>query len=190
MFARLLPLFLLLATPAMAIEKLDYRLIESDGAFELRDYGPYKLASVNVDAEFEQAGNAGFRPLFGYIDGQNADQTSIAMTAPVLQRRTEDGWQIAFTMPSAYDQATPPAPADDRVQIGPGFTGTMAAIKYRGTWSEARYLEHESRLRELVAARALKVCGAPIWARYDPPFMPWFMRRNEILLPVAAERCP
>jgi hypothetical protein len=26
--------------------------------------------------------------------------------------------------------------------------------------------------------------GKPIWARYDPPFMPWFMRRNEVLIPL------
>ena len=24
----------------------------------------------------------------------------------------------------------------------------------------------------------------PVWARYDPPFMPWFLRRNEILIEI------
>jgi hypothetical protein len=26
--------------------------------------------------------------------------------------------------------------------------------------------------------------GEPVWARYDPPFMPWFLRRNEVLIPI------
>jgi hypothetical protein len=28
------------------------------------------------------------------------------------------------------------------------------------------------------------VVGEPIWARYDPPWTPWFRRRNEVLIAV------
>jgi hypothetical protein len=26
--------------------------------------------------------------------------------------------------------------------------------------------------------------GSPVWARYDPPWKPWFLRRNEVLIEV------
>jgi hypothetical protein len=29
--------------------------------------------------------------------------------------------------------------------------------------------------------------GAPTWARFDPPFVPWFLRRNEVLQEVAGQ---
>ena len=41
-------------------------------------------------------------------------------------------------------------------------------------------------LRAAVAREHLIVTGDPLWARYDPPFKPWFLRTNEILLAVPA----
>jgi hypothetical protein len=60
----------------------------------------------------------------------------------------------------------------------------MAAIRYSGTWSEAGYEENEALLEEFIEKRALIKAGEPVWARYDPPFMPWFLRRNEVLIPI------
>ncbi|MEI7881439.1 MAG: heme-binding protein [bacterium] len=38
-------------------------------------------------------------------------------------------------------------------------------------------------MRDWMKANGLIAAGEPIWARYNPPFTPWFMRRNEILVP-------
>ena len=46
---------------------------------------------------------------------------------------------------------------------------------------------HELRLREWIPRRGLDSVGEPVWARYDPPFMPWFLRRNEILIELRAD---
>ena len=55
-----------------------------------------------------------------------------------------------------------------------------------GFWSRSRYDVHERRLREWIQRRGLESVGEPVWARYDPPFMPWFLRRNEILIELRA----
>ena len=34
-------------------------------------------------------------------------------------------------------------------------------------------------------AQGLAAAGDPVWARYNAPFTPWFLRRNEILVPLA-----
>jgi Fe-S oxidoreductase len=49
---------------------------------------------------------------------------------------------------------------------------------------KGRYEEKEKRLKELIRQRGLKIVGEPVFARYNPPFMPWFLRRNEVLIPV------
>jgi len=61
----------------------------------------------------------------------------------------------------------------------------VAAIRYSGRWSEKAYRKQLLQLQEWVEASSLEVTGEPVWARYNAPFTPWFMRRNEILIPVA-----
>jgi hypothetical protein len=39
-----------------------------------------------------------------------------------------------------------------------------------------------------IEERGFKQTGDPVWARYNPPFMPWFLRRNEILIPVDRQK--
>ena len=106
------------------------------------------------------------------------------MTAPVNQERAGEKWRITFLMPSRYSLETLPEPLDSRVKLVEIPPRLLAAIKYSGTWGRERYEDKERRLRELILQRGLKIVGEPIFARYNPPFMPWFLRRNEVLIPV------
>ena len=62
----------------------------------------------------------------------------------------------------------------------------MAAVRYSGFWSEKGYLKNKQELESWIQERGLAITGDPVWARYNPPFTPWFLRRNEVLIPVAA----
>lgn len=198
--------FLVLATilssygnKAMAIEKAKYTVLEKESGFELRQYAPQIVAETVVEGDFETVGNEGFRRLYDYISGNNrkkqsiamtapvaqvGDSEKIAMTAPVNQVSVENKWRITFMMPSEYSLENLPAPVDERVVIKREPGKLVAAIKYSGTWSKSRYEEKKALLEKFIGERGLKIIGEPIWARYDPPFMPWFMRRNEVLIPV------
>jgi hypothetical protein len=57
-------------------------------------------------------------------------------------------------------------------------------VQYSGTWSQQRYEQNLARLREWMKSKDLTPVGDPVWARYNPPFTPWFLRRNEILVSV------
>jgi hypothetical protein len=183
----LLTAVLVLGSEVHAIEKLTYDVVEKIDRMEIRAYPVHVLARVHVDAGFEDAGNRGFRMLFGYIDGANDAGRNIAMTAPVLQVPEEDGYEVAFVMPSEFDAASLPHPEGDRVTLTTEPAVLMAALRYSGNWSRQRYLENEQALRDALAASAYRACGAPTWARYDPPFMPTFLRRNEVLIPVCRQ---
>jgi len=39
-------------------------------------------------------------------------------------------------------------------------------------------------LAQLKEAKDWEVTGQPVWARYNPPFVPSWFRTNEILVPV------
>jgi len=183
----------------MAYEEAKYAVITKDGDLELRYYEPHIVAETIVDADFDKAGNEGFRRLFKYISGENQKKQSIAMTAPVSQdagsekiamttpvnqERTGNQWRIAFLMPSAYTIEKLPQPLDPKVLLKEIPPRRMAAITYSGTWSKKRYEEKKALLELFIKKQGLKSIGEPVFARYNPPFMPWFMRRNEVLIPV------
>ena len=183
----------------MALEKPQYEVLESRGTFELRQYKPYIVAETYVEGDFDAAGNKGFRRLADYIFGNNRsrqklDMTApvaqfssekIAMTAPVNMHRNGDSYRVTFMMPSEYTLETLPVPVNPEVRLREVPSEIVAAVRYRGTWSQRRYDEHRKELEAWVYSQAWDVAGEPVFARYDPPFVPWFLRRNEILLPLA-----
>jgi hypothetical protein len=61
----------------------------------------------------------------------------------------------------------------------------LAALRFSGTWGEDRFRDHESKLLAMLEKRGMEPAGKTVFARYDPPFKPWFLRRNEVLIPVA-----
>ena len=184
---------------AVATEEASYTVIEQNGAFELRQYSPHIVAETTVEGAFDQVGSEGFRRLAGYINGENRSKQSIAMTAPVGQEaqaekiamtapvgqeKSGDSWRITFVMPAKYALDTLPEPIDSRIELKQEPGRLMAAVRYSGTWSRKHYEENKERLLAWIEERGFKQTGEPVWARYNPPFMPWFLRRNEILIPV------
>jgi hypothetical protein len=179
----------------MAAERPSFAVERRVSGLEIRQYRPYVVAQTEVEGPIEAAGNEGFRRLAGYIFGGNGTGQKIAMTAPVamaiLPEETQitpkgGGFLVQFMMPSSFTRASLPPPKDGRVTFAEVPARRVAALAYRGNWSEARYQAHLEKLRAALAKEGLKVAGTPVWARYDPPFMPTFLRTNEILVEVQA----
>jgi len=104
------------------------------------------------------------------------------MTAPVAQSATSDGYVVQFAMPREWTLETLPEPTDPRVNLRSIPARTLAVITYSGTWSQANYEENLKKLQDALAGAGVKWHGPPVWARYDPPWKPWFWRRNEIMV--------
>lgn len=184
----------------MAYEQPRYEVLEREGNLELRSYAPYTVAEIEVRGSLEEAGNTAFRSLADFISGRNRRSERMPMTAPVTQTakgetigmtvpvmQTAGGEQtyvISFVMPARYTLSTLPQPVDPKIRFREVPPTTVAAWTYRGTWSESRYRAEERALFESVAKRGWTLLRPPVWARYNPPFWPWFLRRNEILVEV------
>lgn len=187
-----------LGTQAMAIEEAKYSVLRKEQALELRQYEAHVVAETVVDSDFSDAGNKAFRRLFNYISGENEARQKVAMTAPVSQAKNEkiamttpvgqqklgNNWSVSFMMPASYTLDSLPKPKDISVLLRQVPARYMAAITYSGFWSEKNYLSHKNTLDAWIKQQRFKVTGEPIWARYNAPFTPWFLRRNEILVPI------
>jgi hypothetical protein len=185
----------------MAVEEARYTVLEKQDKLEIREYAPSIVAEVLVEGDFENASSAAFRTLFNYISGKNTGRSKIAMTAPVSQkaspekiamtspvgqRKSGQGWAVSFMMPDSYTMDTIPVPDDPSVVLREVPAYRAAAIRYSGTWSEKGYREQLAQLRQWMEAQNLTPAGEPVWARYNAPFTPWFMRRNEILIAISS----
>lgn len=203
MMRRLLALLLILlavGTPAMATEEPKFVLVLKDGDFEVRDYAPTVVAEVTVAGNQGQASNQGFRILAGYIFGGNTAQRSIAMTAPVAQRQASEriamtapvtqrsagsDWVVQFTMPSEYTMSTLPRPDDRRITLRDEPGQRMAVVRFSGIANARSAERHGRELDAQLQARGLRRTGPTSLAQYDAPWTPWFMRRNEVMVPIA-----
>jgi effector-binding domain-containing protein len=187
------------AIDAMAIEEASYKVLEKDNGYEIRDYAPHILAETVVEGDLEEAGNKAFNSLFRYISGDNRSRAKVAMsapvsqkparekitmTAPVGQQRDREKWAVSFMMPASYTLETLPEPEDQKVTLRQVPARRIAAVRYSGFWSEKNYLRYRLELESWIREKGLAMVGDPIWARYDPPYTLWFLRRNEILIPV------
>ena len=184
---------------AMASEEAKYTVVLNEESFEVRQYEPHVLAETIVDGDLEDAGSKAFNQLFKYISGNNKSKRKVEMTAPVTQKplsekidmtspvgqqRKDGKWAVSFMMPSSYSLETLPVPDDPNVILRQVPARYIAAVRYSGFWSETGYRHNLDKLNTWMKKQNLSVTGEPIWARYNPPFMPWFLRRNEILVPV------
>lgn len=191
------------STFAAAIEKPEYKVVFVDGAVEYRLYQSFIVAETEIIGleSWKDASNEGFRRLFKYITGDNNGEEKIAMTAPVQQSKiqaedvvfnqaepltTKSGWKVGFMLPSSYSIADAPMPEDERIEIRTVPEKLVAAIRYSGRWTTRNFDKYESRLLAAVMEENIEILGESETAFYNPPFVPPFMRRNEILVEVAS----
>ena len=167
----------------LAVEVPQYKVIgHITDSVELREYKDIAVATTVVEGDIRNSGNTGFRRLAGYIFGDNLSQQKIEMTAPVWQQQSSrDAYEITFFLPK--NLKLPPPPINQEVSIRQ-IDVTAAVLKYRGSWKVDRFYEHLSILQNVIKDSNWKINGKAIWARYDPPWMPSFLRKNEVLIPV------
>ena len=154
-----------------------YSVVRSDGDFELRDYPALKM----VETTMKEGGSGGsFNRLFRFITGGNDAGEKIAMTTPVFMAGSEG--TMAFVMPA--DLKRVPQPTDGSVTVRELPAGRFAVLRFSGARSPQQETQHLERLNAWAAAQGLMASAAPVYAYFDPPWTPPFLRRNEVMLRV------
>ncbi len=189
------------------VETPDYVAVETDGAFEIRDYPALVVAETTRAGERREALGAGFGPLARYIFAKERGGEKIAMTAPVTQQRPQEqtdatsgaiamtapviqspsgegAWSVRFIMPSGYSLDALPEPGSTDVRLREIPAQRRAAVRFSGSTSDQALAEQEAALRDWMAARGLTPQGPAVYAYYNDPLTPGFLRRNEVLIDV------
>jgi hypothetical protein len=65
----------------------------------------------------------------------------------------------------------------------PGYKA--AVLKFSGFNSDVTVKKNTERLQAFMRDRNLKPASPAVYARYNPPWTPWFLRRHELIIPIA-----
>lgn len=181
-------------------EEQPYRVVARHSAFELRRYPAHLAAEMLVEGEFDGVAREALPPLAAYLSGadrsrprpgtarvREAAPKAIPRTAPVVQEESDRPgcWLVRLVMPADVTPATLPEPADPRVRTREIPEQLAAAVRFSGRGTATEFDRRATALGRAVTAAGLQPAGAIRYARYDPPWRPWFLRRNEVVLPVA-----
>lgn len=164
-----------------------YDVVEDLAGFQLRRYEPHHLVTKPMSGSLATSGNSAFGYLAGYISGQNQTGQKIAMTAPVLQQRTESGFEVSFVMP--HDLSSPPNPMGDLKLVGVDGK-LMAALQFSGSASDALFEKKAQALRASLQKSGFRAVAEVMFARYNGPWTPPILRRNEVLVEVERIQAP
>jgi hypothetical protein len=177
-----------------------YQVIKKDQDFELRTYSPYIRAEVELPGKtYQRAIYQGFNILAGYIFGDNHKSVKIDMTSPVQVSQPEkiamtqpvtiqggENYSVSFVMPSSYSLESLPVPHNDSIHFTQIPAQTVAALPFNGYFIKRKVRKAKQRLLAWVEKQGYSPVGEMLVARYDPPWVPWFLARNEVMIRVTS----
>ena len=171
-----------------AYESAEYKVVTSDGKFEVREYSDLMLVATTTKLD-AQGRDGSFMKLFRYISGANQSDKKISMTTPVFMEndKADSAVQMGFVMPKQVAVDGVPAPTGQGVDVRKRVGGRFAVLRFSGQLNTKLAKESEAKLRtwmatkELVADESVESSGVET-AGYDPPFTPGPLRRNEVLI--------
>jgi len=183
--AVILLLALLLSRSSAGI--IPYTEKGKSGEIEFRHYPELVLATVDNAGD-----DAGFNLLFAYISGSNKPREKIPMTAPVITSQkipmtapvVSDAASMSFVMPAGSTWENIPEPLDSRVRIVVLPERDIAVIRFSGYAPPEDVDAAASRLQDGLKNAGIVTAGQPFLMRYDSPWTPGFLRRNEVAIEI------
>ena len=174
------------------VETVKYEILRKLNRVEIRRYPRIVLAKV---ANYE---TDSFGLLFRFISGENKAKEKVKMTAPVVSQEasqeikmtspvlsdfSNEGY-MAFVMPSEFSVETTPEPLDNRVKIEELPARVLAVLRFSGSWSEQHFEAKTKELLDELSKAEIKTKGSVFTMLYNPPFIPGFLRRNEVAIEI------
>jgi hypothetical protein len=164
-------------------ETIAYEIAGQIGEIEFRKYPEMVLATV-----MSQGNDSGFNLLFSYITGNNHTRRQIPMTAPVVTSAQipmtspvfSDEQTMSFVMPGGKEKEEMPDPVDQRVKITSLPPREIAVIRFKGYAKREDVNGVAARLLEGLKKSGIATTGQPVLMRYNAPWTPGFLRRNEV----------
>lgn len=174
----------LVSTSRAATETPDYAVVKKEGKIEIRDYPELMVATAPMKSDMDNS----FMTLFRFITGANEQKQKISMTSPVLIRSEKEKKTMSFIVPKETAEKGVPKPTGDLVTISKIKAARFVTLRFSGKRSSETEVKAIGTLQTWMKEQKMAAKGAPVFAYYDPPWTPTFMRRNEVMLRIEKPR--
>ncbi len=174
-------------TVRASYESAPYHVVRADGQYEVRDYPALTIVETPM-ASVAQGADGSFNRLFRFITGGNDAHEKIAMTTPVFMAGSASNRTMAFVMPAKMTTTQVPKPVDAQLAVRELPPGRFAVWRFNGRRSGKNEAEALGRLQARMAQEQLPAESPPVYAYFDPPWTPGFLRRNEVMIRTDSEK--
>jgi effector-binding domain-containing protein len=170
-----LPLLLFIHTPlVMAYQSMHEKT--PVGEIKILELPARIALEASCDDHYFAENNGLFRKLFSYISKHD-----LAMTTPV-EADINPGKMRFFV---GEEDAEKPRPNTSAVTVRDLEPMTVVAIGIRGSYSEENFTENKTALLDWLKENLdYEQAGSAYAVYWDGPFIPWFLKRSEIHLPI------
>ena len=174
----------LVSTSRAATETPDYAVVKKEGKIEIRDYPELMVATAPMKSDMDNS----FMTLFRFITGANEQKQKISMTSPVLIRSEKEKKTMSFIVPKETAEKGVPKPTGDLVTISKIKAARFVTLRFSGKRSSETEVKAIGTLQAWMKEQKMAAKGEPVFAYYDPPWTPTFMRRNEVMVRIEKPR--
>jgi hypothetical protein len=171
------------STSRAAYETPEYKVIRTDGKLEVRDYPPMTLVGTPMS---DDSKDGSFMRLFRFIDGGNERSEKIAMTTPVLIDSAPGKKTMSFVGPRKFAESGVPKPSGAKISVAMSEGARYAVFGFSGGRTSKNEVAAVEKLKAWLEAQKIAAMGSPVFAYYDPPWTPIFMRRNEVMIRISS----
>ena len=174
---------------AMLISKDIYKepkfeLLERYGNIEIREYSNYIVAKNTILKTDNDIESNMFRVLASYIFGNNENNESLAMTAPVTTFQENDKHHMVFYMLDAKKIDDLPKPINSQISFENFYLNKCAVISFSWFVNERTINKYQKKLKRFLNQKKYTPTSTFMINRYDSPWTLPFLRRNEILVKI------
>ena len=180
----LLGAFWLVSTSRAATETPEYAVVKKDGKIEIRDYPELMVATAPMKDDMDNS----FMTLFRFITGANEGKEKIAMTSPVLIQSEKEKKTMSFIVPKETVEKGIPKPTGELVTISKIKAARFVTLRFSGKRNSENEVKAAETLQTWMKEQKMAAKGEPVFAYYDPPWTPTFMRRNEVMVRIEKPR--
>ena len=166
-------------------ESPEYKSEKHPSGFEIRNYSAMTVVITKKEkSKTTKERDSRFMRLFKYIDKSNSKSEKIAMTTPVFMGLDGNEGEMSFVLPQKVAAKGAPTPNSDALYINKMNPTKFAAMRFRGKPSKENEAAKKLIKKIQDAGFSISKNAKPIFAYYDPPWIPVFLRKNEVLIQI------
>ena len=113
----------------------NYRILEIQDSFEVREYDNLLAAKVMIPGTFETGYRKGREQLMSYFNGENYKKVKIKCSPIYILSSRVEGWEVSCVLPREFNAFEVPRPIGENIRFEEIKSRHVAVHRFKGNLS-------------------------------------------------------